>query len=95
VVILSTAHSTLVDHSSPPFPSSENAMLNLLGHLSPPTRFEELCSWVESRLSEITDPEGVPSGVWYIAETGDSVEAPEFSLLIIGGGGRRVNPLPL
>jgi len=46
-------------------------------------------------LSEITDPEGVPSGVWYIAETGDSVEAPEFSLLIIGGGGRRVNPLPL
>lgn len=91
--MLSTAHRTLVDHSSPPFSSSENAMLNLLGHLSPPARFEEFCSWVESRLSEITDPEGVPSGVPYIAETGDSVEAPELSLLIIGGGGRRVRPL--
>ena len=90
MVILSTAHSTLVDHSSPPFSSSENAMLSLLGHLSPPARF---CSWVESRLSEITDPEGVPSGVSYIAETGDSVEARESSLLIIGGGGRRVSPL--
>lgn len=43
----------------------------------------------------MTDPEGVPSGVSYIAETGDSVEAPEFSLLISGGGGRRVSPLSL
>lgn len=46
-------------------------------------------------MSEITDPDGVPSGVSYIAETGDSVEAPESSLLIIGGGGTRVNPLSL
>lgn len=44
-------------------------------------------------MSEITDPEGVPSGVSYIAETGDSVEVSEFSLLIIGDGVRRVNPL--
>lgn len=50
---------------------------------------------MESRLSEIIDPDGVPSGVSYIAETGDSVEAPEFSLLINGGGGRRVSPLSL
>lgn len=50
---------------------------------------------MELRLSEITDPEGVPSGVLYIAETGDSVEALEFSLVIIGGGGARVNPLSL
>ena len=46
-------------------------------------------------MSEITDPEGVPSGVSYIAETGDSVEVLEFSLLMIGGGGARVNPLSL
>jgi hypothetical protein len=39
------------------------------------------------------DPEGVPSGVSYIAETGESVEAPEFILLIGGGGCRRVSPL--
>jgi len=95
VVISSTAHSTLVDHSSPLlFSSSENAILNLLGHLSPPARFEELCSLVESGLSEITDPDGVPSGVWYIAETGDSVDVLEISLLI-GGGGMRVSPLSL
>lgn len=37
------------------------------------------------------DPEGVPSGVSYIAETGDSVDAPELNLLMIGGGGRRVS----
>jgi hypothetical protein len=50
---------------------------------------------VESRLSEITDPKGVPSGASYIAETADSVEALEFSLLMIGGGGVRVSPLSL
>ena len=93
MVILSTAHSTLVDHSFSPLSSSENAMLNLLGHLRPDARLEELGSCVES-LREIMDPDGVPSGVPYIAETGDSVEAPEFSRLI-GGGGRRVNPLSL
>ena len=32
-----------------------------------------------------------PSGVPYIVEMGDSVEAPEFSRLI-GGDDRRVNP---
>lgn len=46
-------------------------------------------------MSEIIDPDGVPSGVSYIAEMGDSVEAPEFSLLINGGGGRRVRPWSL
>jgi len=69
-------------------------MLNLLGHLRSDTCCEELGSRGESRLSEIIDPEGVPSGVSYIAETGDSVEAPELTLLMTGGGAR-VNPLPL
>lgn len=44
VAILSTAHSTLVDHSSSPLSSSENAILNLLGHLRPDALFEELDS---------------------------------------------------
>ena len=33
VAIVSTAFITLADHSSSPFSSSKNAMLNLLGHL--------------------------------------------------------------
>jgi len=70
-------------------------MLNVLRDLESDGCFEAAGSWVESRLSEITDPEGVPSGVWYIAETGDSVEAPELYLLKIGGGGARVRPLSL
>lgn len=41
------------------------------------------------------DPEGVPSGVSYIADTGDSVDVLELNLLIEGGGGRRVSPLSL
>jgi hypothetical protein len=94
LVILSTALNTLVDHSSSSFSSSKNAMLSLLGHLRFGTCCGELGSQVESRLSEITDPEGVPSGVPYIAETGDSVEALEFSLLMLGGGSR-VNPVSL
>jgi hypothetical protein len=97
VVILSTASNTLDDQSSSSFSSSKKAMLNLLGHLGSDACCEGLESWVESRSSEseITDPEGVPSGVPYIAETGDSVEALELSLLMIGGGGARVNPLSL
>ena len=92
--IPSTALSTLVDQSSSSFSSSKNAMLNLLGHLRPDICWEELGSWVELWLSEITDPEGVPpSGVSYIAEVGDSVEELESSLLMIGGA--RVNPLSL
>lgn len=94
-VTSSTKLNTLADHSSPSFSSSKNAMLNLLGHLISDTCCEELGSWVESQLSEITDPEGVPpSGVSYIAETGESVEALEFTLLMVGGGAR-VNPLSL
>ena len=95
VVMSPTALKTLVDQASSSFSSSKNAMLNLLGQLRFGTCGEELGSWVELRLSEITDPQGVPhSGVPYIAETGDSVEAPELSLLIICGGAR-VNPLSL
>lgn len=70
-------------------------MLSVLRDLRPDGCCEAPGSWVESRLSEITDPEGVPSGVSYIAETGDSVEAPELYLLKIGGGGARVRPLSL
>ena len=70
-------------------------MLSVLRDLRPDGCCEAPGSWVESRLSEITDPEGVPSGVSYIAETGDSVEVPESYLLKIGGGGARVRPLSL
>ena len=69
-------------------------MLNLLGHLRSDARLVELGSWVESWSRKIIDPDGVPSGVSYIAETGGSVEEPEFSWLIAGGD-RRVNPLSL
>lgn len=94
-VAISTALSTLVDHSSSPSSSSRNAMLNVLRDLRLDRRCEAPGSCVESRLSEITDPEGVPSGVSYIAEAGDSVEVPELYLLKIGGGGVRVRPLSL